>query len=111
MVAFERLQGRRTGWSLIGWMGVVASFLILSFYIVVAGWSMDYAVKHLVDFGGPIREAATERAMAYEATATTDQMRTMLVDAKAEAAVEKESAAGASRQTSFRSKWRMVCGI
>ena len=84
VVAFERLQGRRTGWSLIGWMGVVASFLILSFYIVVAGWSMDYAVKHLVDFGGPIREAATERAMAYEATATTDQMRTMLVDAKAD---------------------------
>ncbi|MCP4836092.1 MAG: sodium-dependent transporter, partial [Phycisphaera sp.] len=48
VVAFERLKGRASGWSVIGWMGIVASFLILSFYIVVAGWSMDYTVKHLV---------------------------------------------------------------
>ena len=83
VVAFEKLKGGATGWSLIGWMGLVASFLILSFYIVVAGWSMDYTVKHLVDFGSPIRQAATTEAMAYEATATTAEMRTSLIEARA----------------------------
>ncbi|HAC08987.1 MAG TPA: sodium-dependent transporter, partial [Phycisphaerales bacterium] len=27
VVAFERLKGRASGWSVIGWMGIVASFL------------------------------------------------------------------------------------
>ena len=83
VVAFERLKGRPTGWSMIGWMGLLASFLTLSFYIVVAGWSMDYTVKHLVDYGSPIREQAAAESMAYEATATTDQMRTSLIEARA----------------------------
>lgn len=29
-------------WSLIGWGGVLAAFLILSFYSVVAGWALEY---------------------------------------------------------------------
>jgi len=29
-------------WVLIGWMGVVAGFLILSYYTVVAGWALNY---------------------------------------------------------------------
>ena len=29
-------------WTLIGWSGVVAAFLILSFYSVVAGWALEY---------------------------------------------------------------------
>ena len=29
----------------IGWMGIVAGFLILSFYSVIAGWSLDYIAK------------------------------------------------------------------
>ena len=83
VVAFERLKGRASGWSVIGWMGIVASFLILSFYIVVAGWSMDYTVKHLVDFGKPIREQAVAESMTYEAVASTETMRADLVDARA----------------------------
>jgi len=41
--AFEKL-GRQHGvaWSLVGWMGVAAGFLILSFYSVIAGWTMHY---------------------------------------------------------------------
>lgn len=31
-------------WILIGWMGVVAGFFILSFYAVIAGWAMDYVL-------------------------------------------------------------------
>ncbi len=29
-------------WVFIGWMGVLAGFLILSYYAVVAGWAMNY---------------------------------------------------------------------
>jgi NSS family neurotransmitter:Na+ symporter len=29
-------------WVLIGWMGVLAGFLILSYYAVIAGWAMNY---------------------------------------------------------------------
>ncbi len=32
------------GWVLIGWMGVLAGFLILSYYAVIAGWAMNYVV-------------------------------------------------------------------
>ena len=34
-------------WSVIGWMGVLAGFLILSYYSVIAGWTLDYLVSAL----------------------------------------------------------------
>ncbi|MDG5799839.1 sodium-dependent transporter [Marinilabiliaceae bacterium ANBcel2] len=40
--AFRRLAPG-TPWSLVGLMGVVAAFMILSFYSVVAGWTLEYA--------------------------------------------------------------------
>lgn len=35
-------ERRHPGWRYLGWMGVLAGFLILSFYSVVAGWSLAY---------------------------------------------------------------------
>jgi NSS family neurotransmitter:Na+ symporter len=36
-------MGKRSPlWVLIGWMGVLAGFLILSYYAVIAGWAMNY---------------------------------------------------------------------
>jgi neurotransmitter:Na+ symporter, NSS family len=32
-------------WHYLGWIGVIAGFLILSYYSVIAGWSMAYTVK------------------------------------------------------------------
>ena len=37
----ERARGSGL-WVLIGWMGVLAGFLILSYYAVIAGWAMNY---------------------------------------------------------------------
>lgn len=34
----------RTKWSFVGLMGVVSAFLILSYYTVVAGWTLEYTV-------------------------------------------------------------------
>ncbi len=36
-----------TPWFFSGYMGIAAAFLILSFYGVVAGWTMEYVVKAL----------------------------------------------------------------
>ncbi len=41
--AFRRLGGAR--WRAVGLLGVLAAFLILSFYTIVAGWTLAYALK------------------------------------------------------------------
>ncbi|MBI1919462.1 MAG: sodium-dependent transporter [Geobacter sp.] len=38
--AFRRLRGGI--WTGVGWLGVAAGFVILSYYCVVAGWAVDY---------------------------------------------------------------------
>ncbi|MBF0264615.1 MAG: sodium-dependent transporter [Gammaproteobacteria bacterium] len=35
-------SGKSPLWKLLGWMGVIAGFLILSYYSVIAGWAMAY---------------------------------------------------------------------
>lgn len=40
--AFRTLSRPGSPWILTGWLGVVAAFVILSFYSVVAGWAMHY---------------------------------------------------------------------
>lgn len=36
-----------TNWQLVGWSGMIAGILILSFYSVIAGWTMSYIFKAL----------------------------------------------------------------
>ncbi len=38
-------EGKSNGWVALGWMGVVAGFLILSYYSVIAGWAMSYVFR------------------------------------------------------------------
>ena len=40
--AFKSLAGTRSPWVGMGWLGVVSAFILLSFYSVVAGWSLHY---------------------------------------------------------------------
>lgn len=40
-----RQQNLHDAWQTIGWMGLICSFLLLSFYSVIAGWSLAYIVK------------------------------------------------------------------
>lgn len=42
--AFRKLAPK-TAWPLVGYMGVLCGFLILSFYSTVAGWTLEYIVK------------------------------------------------------------------
>ena len=41
--AFKKLKGG--AWPAAGFMGVAAGFIILSFYSIVAGWTLAYIVK------------------------------------------------------------------
>jgi NSS family neurotransmitter:Na+ symporter len=38
--AFKAMRGG--AWTAVGWFGVIAGFVILSYYCVVAGWAVDY---------------------------------------------------------------------
>lgn len=38
----RRESGAAKAWTLIGWMGVASGFLILSYYSVIAGWTLEY---------------------------------------------------------------------
>ena len=41
--AFAKLHNNR--WKIVGYLGVIAAFMILSFYSVVAGWTINYTVQ------------------------------------------------------------------
>lgn len=46
--AFQRLAGRMradANWVLVGWMGMLSAFLILSYLSVIAGWTLAYTLR------------------------------------------------------------------
>mgnify|MGYP001143473082 FL=1 len=47
--SFKKLAPH-TKWSLIGYNGVLAAFLILGFYAVVSGWTLEYVWQAMSDF-------------------------------------------------------------
>ena len=67
--AFRRL-GHARSWGWLGWLGLLAAIMILSFYSVVAGWTMGYIIQSLKDFGG----ASSVEALhgRFDAFASTD---------------------------------------
>ncbi|ANB01140.1 sodium-dependent transporter [Ectothiorhodospira sp. BSL-9] len=45
MATLSREEGLSRMWGMVGWVGVAAGFMILSFYSVVAGWSLSYVFR------------------------------------------------------------------
>ena len=45
--AMRLLAGRRSPWTAFGWLGIAASFVILSYYSIVAAWALDYTYLSL----------------------------------------------------------------
>ena len=45
MKALAKEANQSPAWSWLGWMGVIAGFLILSYYSVIAGWAMSYVFR------------------------------------------------------------------
>lgn len=61
MRELAREEGASPHWQAVGWMGVLAGFLVLSFYSVVGGWSVAYVVLTAT---GVFREATVSTAAA-----------------------------------------------
>lgn len=47
--SFQTMSGGRRAWGLMGWLPVVAGILVLSYYAVVAGWTLEYAFTALTN--------------------------------------------------------------
>jgi len=59
MRALAHEAGRHGLWQLVGWAGVIAGFLIISYYSVIAGWAIAYAFRAL---GGAFTSLTGETA-------------------------------------------------
>ncbi len=73
--SFAALEGKGSPWCLVGWGGVAASFILLSFYAVVAGWSFDYIVKAA---GGAFTEHGAEEINALFGALVASPLRVIL---------------------------------
>lgn len=51
--AFRKLAPGKP-WSIVSYSGLAAALIILSFYSVVAGWTLEYARMSLMDFGADV---------------------------------------------------------
>lgn len=47
---FASLSNNSTLWKSVGWLGVISSFLIMSFYSVLAGWGLNYVFMSMSQF-------------------------------------------------------------
>ncbi|WP_079989517.1 sodium-dependent transporter [Candidatus Protochlamydia phocaeensis] len=47
---FAALANNSAAWKTVGWLGVASSFLIMSFYSVLAGWGLNYVFMSLSQF-------------------------------------------------------------
>lgn len=68
--SFRKLAPNRP-WYLIGLMGVVAAFMILAFYTVVAGWTLEYLYQSFIGgFQGKSTEALSEMFNSFIGSST-----------------------------------------
>ena len=105
IAAFHVLEGRKTPWSVVGWLGVIGGFLILSYYIVVAGWAIDFTLKSVVNITSNIKASADADAKAYRATEPMAEMRKYLAEDLA-AKASKAPAAALRAQIRVAAVWR-----
>jgi len=66
--AFRKLAPRRP-WYLIGVMGILGAFMILSFYSTVAGWTLEYLSESITNsFSGKSASQLTESFQTFQAS-------------------------------------------
>jgi len=62
-------------WTWFGWVSMTGVFLILSFYCVIAGWTLDYT---FTAFAGMLNDLDAPKATAFYQALLDDPMRMML---------------------------------
>lgn len=58
--AFQDLHRQGSPWQLVGWLGLAAGFIILSFYSVIAGWGLAYILKAIGGFSGTTEQIGAQ---------------------------------------------------
>lgn len=71
--AFRILAGEQSPWRYVGFMGLMAAFVILSFYSLVAGWCVDFIWKSLSGVFRPGHTMEEVAGLFKELTATPAQ--------------------------------------
>ncbi len=46
--AFETLNKGKKGWNWVGWLGIAGAIMIIAFYSVVAGWTLEYTLDSAI---------------------------------------------------------------
>lgn len=66
--AFRNVTPDKKGWWLVGALAILASYLILSFYMVVSGWTLEYMIQSLTgNLYAPTPEASIATIAGGEA--------------------------------------------
>ena len=73
--AFEVTHRKGTPWRGIGFMGIFAAFLILSFYSVVGGWVLDFEVRSIL---GEFHSKSDQEIEGYLSSLFRDPIRQSL---------------------------------
>ncbi len=70
--SFKTLAGENSKWKIIGWIGIIAGFIILSYYSVVAGWCLHYVFVSLSGAfeGKTVAEIGTMFGTLYKSPGT-----------------------------------------
>ncbi|MCF7852750.1 MAG: sodium-dependent transporter [Simkaniaceae bacterium] len=50
IMSFHKLSNGHRFWKIGGWLGVISSFIIMSFYSVISGYGMSYILMSLTNF-------------------------------------------------------------
>lgn len=50
VLGFSNLSNQSEKWRLVGWFNILTSFLILSYYCVISGWTVNYTLMCLNNF-------------------------------------------------------------
>jgi len=74
LLHLTRRSNASRGWSIIGIMGAVVGIMVLSFYVVVAGWTLSYVWTYIVELAGNSALADTPEAHFDDLLASPAQL-------------------------------------
>lgn len=73
--AFQKLERKGSKWHLISYVGILSSLMILSFYSVVAGWTLEYTIQSVA---GGLKDSSPDYLANYFQKFTTQSNRSLM---------------------------------
>ena len=73
--AFQKLERKGSKWHLISYVGILSSLMILSFYSVVAGWTLEYTIQSVA---GGLKDSSPDYLANYFQEFTTQSNRSLM---------------------------------